>query len=284
MPLERYAFDAAIVFADLMSPASALGIDFTFEPGPVVAKPLRSAADIRALPRPGRGAIAPEVIETLRRAKAQLGGRAALIGFGGAPWSLAAYLVEGRSAQGFPRLRALLHADPVAFGELMERLAELVIAYLLDQHEAGADVVQLFDSWAGLLPVEAWTEHVLPHVRAVLQATRAAGVPTIYFPRGAPQAVDAHLDLPCDGLALCSLSDLGAVRARAPAGLALQGNLDPTVLLAGPAATTAAARALLAGVPARGHIVNLGHGLHPETPLESVAALIEVVHAEATKP
>ena len=281
LPFETFPFDGAIVFADLMSPAAALGIDFHFAPGPVVERPLRSAAEIRALPRPGTGEIAPEVLETLRLVRGPLAGRATLLGFAGAPWSLAAYLVEGRGTRGFPRLRSLLHADPVAFGELMSRLSELITTYVIDQHRAGAEVVQLFDSWGGLLPASLWTTQVLPHVRNILQAARDAGVPTIYFPRGAPHLTAHHLDLPCDGLSLCWLSDLPAVRAAAPEVLALQGNIDPTVLLAGPEATARAARELLASMPRRGHLMNLGHGLHPETPLESIAALIEVVHGEA---
>jgi len=280
LPLDRFPMDAAIVFADLMSPAAALGVDVRFEPGPRIDKPIRTAADIRALPRPGAGEIAPEVMATLGRVKEALAGRAVLIGFAGAPWSLGAYLVEGRGAPGFPRMRALLESDGVAFGELMERLSEVAVTYLIDQHRAGADVVQLFDSWAGLVPPATWASEVLPHVRRVLEALREAGVPTIYFPRGAPQAIDLHLPLPMDGLGLCPLSDLADVRARAPESLALQGNLDPAALLAGPEATARAASDLLSRMPARGHIVNLGHGLHPETPLESVSALLDAVHGE----
>ena len=281
MPIERFPFDAAIVFADLMSPVTALGIEFSFDPGPVVARPLRSAADIRALPKPQAGEIAPEVSATLRLVKERLDGRAALIGFAGAPWSLGAYLVQGRGVRGFPAMRAFLYEDPAAFALLMERLAGLVSTYLIDQHRAGADVVQLFDSWAGLLPRATWRDAVLPHVEHILQATRAAGVPTIYFPRGAPIAEDDHLGLPCDGLGLCWLSDLPAVRARAPLHMALQGNIDPAVLLAGPEATARATTALLERMPRRGHVVNLGHGLHPTTPLESVSACLEALQAES---
>jgi len=281
MPIERFPLDAAIVFADLMTPAAAMGVDFRFDPGPVVERPIRTAADVRALRDPAPEEIAPEVYETLRRVKRELRGRATLIGFAGAPWSLGAYLVEGRGGRGgFPSCRAFLRAEPVLFGELMDRLARLATDYLIEQHRAGADVVQLFDSWAGLLPDAEWNTHVVPHVRSILAATRAAGIPTIYFPRGAPQLVAAHAALPCDGLGLCWLSDLAAVRAEIGDGIALQGNLDPTVLLAGPEVTQRATRSLLARMPARGHIVNLGHGILPATPLESVQALMETVHEE----
>ncbi len=280
LPLERFPFDAAIVFADLLSPAPALGLDVRFEPGPRIDRPLRSAAAVRALPRLGAGEIAPEVASALRLVKARLPHDVALIGFAGSPWSLGAYLVEGRGGAGFARFLALLGEDRTTFDLLMERLTESLAIYLVDQHRAGADVVQVFDTWAGLVPPATWRDAVLPHVRRLLEATRDAGVPTIYFPRGAPGSTDDHLGLPCAGLSLCPLDDLAAVRARAPGDVALQGNLEPAVLLDGPDATARAVRALFAAMPARGHLVNLGHGVLPATPLESIDALVHVVRGE----
>ncbi len=285
-PIERFGFDAAIVFADLMSPIAALGVPFRFDPGPVLDEPLRTRAQIRALPAaPDPREIAPEVPETLRRVKRALDGRAALIGFGGAPLSLAAYLVEGRGSKAmFPRLRALAFEDPVAFEELMERLATLVAGYLVEQHRAGADAVQIFESWAGVLPRAQWRELVRPHLAALLGELGRAGVPRILFCHGAPELVGDYAELESEALAVCWRSDLAAVRAMIGPERALQGNLDPAVLLAGPETTRRETERLLASVPARGHVVNLGHGIMPEAPIESVEALVAAVRAEERAP
>ena len=279
-PLARFPLDAAIVFADLMSPVAALGVPFTFDPGPVLERPLRTRAAIEALRVPSAEEIAPEVAATLRLARARLPAGAALVGFAGSPWSIAAYLVEGRGGRDFPRLRALMAEDPALLGRLLGTLVELVGAYLLEQHRAGADTVQVFDSWAGLLSEADFASHVAPHHRRLVNHLRAAGVPAVYFAQGAPHLAAAHADLGPQALAVCWRTDLARLSERVGGRMAVQGNLDPAVLLAGPEATAAAARALLARVPRRGHVVNLGHGLMPETPLESVAALIEVVRAE----
>jgi uroporphyrinogen decarboxylase len=279
-PLRRFPLDAAIVFADLVTPLAALGLAFRFEPGPVLERPLRSAADIRALRVPSSTEIGPEVHATLRLVRAALPPERALIGFGGAPWSLAAYAVQGGGKSDFPALRALLASDPRLFGELLDTLARLSAAYLIEQHRAGAQVVQVFDSWAGLLSLADWTAHVRPHLARLLDELGRAGVPRILFLNGAPHLAAAAAELPSEGLALCWRNDLGALRAAIGPTKALQGNLDPATLLAGPEATARATRALLANVPARGHIVNLGHGVLPETPHASAVALIEAVHAE----
>ena len=196
MPMERFELDAAIVFADLMTPVAALGIDVRFDPGPVLEKPLRSAADIRALRLPSDPTeIAPEVPQTLRLVKQRLDGRANLIGFGGSPFSIAAYLVQGRGGKDFISLRALLREDPVAFGELMDTLGQLVAGYLIEQHKAGADVVQVFDSWAGLLSLPDWELHMRTHLENLIGELNRAGVPNIYFANGAPHLAEAHASL-----------------------------------------------------------------------------------------
>jgi uroporphyrinogen decarboxylase len=280
-PLARFPLDAAIVFADLMSPVSALGIPFTFSPGPVLERPLRTREAILALRVPSPAEIAPEVAATLRLVRARLPQGAELVGVAGAPWSIAAYLVEGRGGKDFPHLRALLAEDPALLGTLLATLTELVAGYLVEQHRAGAGTVQVFDSWAGLLSEADFAAHVAPHHRRLLEHLAAARVPAVYFAQGAPHLAAAHAALPAVGLATCWRSDLGSLARRFGRERAVQGNLDPAILLAGPEATAAATRALLAAVPRRGHVVNLGHGLLPETPLESVAALVEVVRAES---
>lgn len=280
MPIERFGFDAAIIFADLMSPLAALGVSFRFDPGPVIAEPVRDRARIRSLRVPPREEIAPEVQAALRIVKQELGGRAALLGFAGAPLSLAAYLVEGRGRRGFPRLRAMAAADPAALGELLDVLAELAAEYAIAQAAAGADAVQIFDSWAGILPPRTWRELVEPRLRALLEALGRAGVPRILFLHQAPHLVEPCSALPCEALAVDWMTDLAELRRKLGPERPVQGNLDPAVLLAGPEATRRATERLLREVPARGHIVNLGHGITPDAPLESVEALVETVHAE----
>lgn len=279
LPLERFPLDAAIIFADLMSPIPALGVNVKFDPGPVIAHPIRTANDIAALEEPSPDAIAPSVIDALGRVRRGLDGRAALLGFAGAPWSLAAYLVQGKGSPGFPALRAMLAEDRGLVCALLARLTRLVVQYVSAQAGAGADAIQLFDTWAGVLSREDWTRVVRPHLVDLLDATKALGVPRILFVQDAPHLVDLYAALPAEALAVDWREDLPSLRARFGTR-PIQGNLDPAILLAGPAATARAARALLATMPARGHIVNLGHGILPETPLESVQALIDVVRAE----
>lgn len=290
MPMERFELDAAITFADLISPASALGVEFRFDPGPIIAKPITTAKEIRALRVPSKDEIAPEVAAAQRLIKPKLKPDQALLGFAGAPFSLAAYLVEGRGKAGFPKLRAMLAEDPVVFGELMATIATLSARYLTAQHEAGCDAVQVFDSWGGLLSLRDWTTHVRPHIVNLLQELRGNGVPTIFFANDAPHLAASMAELPSDGLALCWRNDLPGLRAslgehtgpNAETGTkALQGNLDPAILLAGPEKTRAAAKEFIARMPKRGHIFNLGHGIMPEAPLDSIAALIETLREEA---
>ena len=279
MPLRRFPFDAAIVFADIMSPLPALGIQFDFDPGPVVAEPIRDAAAIERLNRPAAEPIAPEVIEALKMTRAALPDTTALLGFCGAPWTLAAYLVEGRGTKDFPTLRAFAAARPDLLEKLLARLSSLMGDYLLLQARAGADAVQIFDSWAGLLSLSAWQRLIRPHLLALLERVGAAGVPRILFLQNAPHLVEAYANLPAEVLGVDWRVDLPALQRRHPRR-AVQGNIDPAALTAGAAVTRAAALALLASVAPTGHIVNLGHGILPQTPLESVEALVDVVHSE----
>jgi len=280
MPMERYALDAAIVFADLMSPVAALGIDVRFAPGPVIDSPIRDVAAVRALHVPDGPEIAPEVPQTLALVKERLAGRANLIGFAGSPFSIAAYLVQGKGGKDFALLRAFLYEDPVAFGELMEKLAQMSARYLIEQHKAGADAVQVFESWGGILSLDTWRTHVKPHVERLLQELQSAKVPTVMFANGAPHMAEDLAKLPADALALCWRCDLPGLRKTLGPDIVLQGNLDPASLLAGPEPARRATEALLAAMPRERHILNLGHGIQPETPMESVQAVIDAVAAE----
>ncbi len=279
-PLRRFPLDAAIIFADIMTPMPALGVPVRFSPGPVIANPVRTAADVDALRQPERDAIAPHLMEALRLVRRELPADKALLGFAGAPWTLAAYLVQGKGAPGFPALRALAARDPGLLDALLSRLTGLVVAYLREQVAAGAGAVQLFDTWAGVLSLARWSELVRPHLVRLLAETASLGVPRILFVQDASHLVPGYASLASEAIAVDWREDLASLRELVGPERGLQGNLDPAFLLAGPEATQREARALLARVPARGHVVNLGHGITPEAPLDSVHALIEVVHAE----
>lgn len=279
MPLKRFPLDAAIVFADIMSPLPALGIEFDFDPGPVVAQPIRDAAGLERLHDPDPAEIAPEVIEALTLTRRALPPTTALLGFCGAPWTLAAYLVEGKGAKDFPTLRAFAAAEPALLDRLLARLTSLQIEYLRAQATAGADAVQIFDSWAGLLSRASWEKLIRPHLTTLLEAAGRSNIPRILFLQNAPHLMDAYASLPAEVLGVDWRVDLADLQRRYP-GRAVQGNLEPAILTAGAAATGVAARELLAATAARGHIVNLGHGILPQTPLASVEALVEAVHSE----
>lgn len=280
MPMHRFPLDAAIVFADIMSPLPAIGVEFDFDPGPVVANPIRDERGIDRLRAAEPEEVAPEVIATLRLVRAELGEEKALLGFCGAPWTLAAYLVEGRGVKDFPTLRRFAAERPELLEKLLGRLSALMAEYLIRQAEAGADAVQVFDSWAGLLSLEDWRRLIKPHLEALLAAVGAAGVPRIVFLQNAPHLVEEYAGLPAEALATDWRCDLGLLQ-RKYSDRAVQGNIDPAVLLAGPDVTGARALALLDRVAPTGHIVNLGHGILPTTPLTSVEALVEAVHCES---
>jgi uroporphyrinogen decarboxylase len=279
-PIERFDFDAAILFADLMSPVSALGIPVRFAPGPVIDEPIRTRAQIEALPTVEGEAIAPTVNDTVRRVRAGLSPDKALIGFAGAPLSIAAYMVEGSGKKGFPSLRGLAYSDEQAFHKLMALLSRLSASYLIEQARAGADVIQVFDSWGGLFAVREWRRFVRPHLHDLLSELSRAEVPRILFMHGASHLIEEIAQLPIDALGVDWRTDLGQLRQQVGPERVLQGNLDPAVLLGGAEATTRAVSELLAAVPKHKHIMNLGHGIHPTTPLESIQALVDTVRSE----
>ena len=279
LPLRRYPFDAAIVFADIMSPLPALGVHFDFAPGPVVAEPIRGQAGVDALHDAQVECLAPEVIETVARVRDAVPDDVAVLGFCGAPWTLAAYLVEGRGVKDFPTLRTFAAAEPAVLDALLAKLSSAMADYLIAQAKAGADAVQVFDSWAGLLSLADWNRLIRPHLQSLLDTVGETGVPRILFVQNAPHLMDAYAELPAEAISVDWRTDIARAQRRW-SGHALQGNIDPAVLLGGEVATRRAARDLLARVEPRGHIVNLGHGLMPETPLGSIDALVEAVHNE----
>jgi len=285
-PLRRFGFDAAILFSDILVVPEAMGLQLSFGAGegPRFADPVRSRDDLRRLRRVDPERDLGYVLAALRQIRAGLPGGEALIGFAGAPFTLACYMVEGEGSASFARLRTLMHADPAAYDELMTRLADTVADYLLAQIAAGADAVQLFDTWGGLLDGPTWAARVAPHVRAVLERLAPAGVPRIYFAAGGPHLLPHLGALGAEVIGCDWRTPLAEARRLLPPGTAVQGNLDPVLLLAPPEAAVARAREILAeGDAAPGHVFNLGHGVLPGTPPGTVAAVADAARAFASR-
>ncbi len=277
-PLRRFAFDAAIMFSDIMIPLDAFDIAMTFNPGPKIADPIRTREQVDRLTAKPAAEAVPFVAETLRILRRELDGRTPVIGFCGAPFTVAAYLVQGEGKEGFSAIKRLMYRDPATLEALLEKLTVSMGDYLRLQIGAGAQAIQIFDSWAGILTEPDYRRFAMPSVKHLLDVVRDAGVPSIYFLNGAPHLIESGAGLRPDVLGVCWRQSLDQVAARIPNDVALQGNLDPHVLFAEPEVVRARAIDVMQRVADRpGHIMNLGHGILPETPIASVEALIEAV-------
>ncbi len=274
-PLRRFALDAAIVFSDIMMPLESMGIELQFNPGPVVMHPIRDAAAVQALRVPEAGEIAPYVMDTIRLLRRQL--KVPLIGFAGAPLTLAAYLVEGKGSKDFSWLRAFMAAQPKATHALFDALAKSTARYLGAQVAAGAQAVQLFDSWAGILNERTYRTFALPAVQHIMQALKPLGVPRIYFAQNAAHLWKAVAEVDAEVWGVDWRTDLQVARAGLKTGAVVQGNLDPAILCASTGAVKEAAVQVLQSGRGGPHIFNLGHGILPHTPIENVEALLSVV-------
>ena len=280
-PIRRYGMDGAILFSDILMVPFALGQRLAFQEGegPVLAR-IEDLAGVTKLD-PGRiaSSLAP-VFETARRVRGALDPRTTLIGFAGAPWTVATYMVEGGGSRDFRRVKGWAYRDPQVFGALIDLLAEATIEYLAGQIEAGVEVVQLFDSWAGILPEPAFVRWVVEPTRRIVEALklRCAGCPVIGFPRGAGMLHERYLrDTGVDGIGIdTAVPPSYANRSLQPHGT-VQGNLDPVLLIAGGAALEEAVRGLRRILGHGPYIFNLGHGVLPETPPENVQALARLL-------
>ncbi len=269
-PLRRFPLDAAIVFADIMTPVAALGVEVEFTPGPTLA-PL-GVGDVAALGELDPGRVG-HVAETISRVRSELSTDVAMIGFAGAPVTVLAYLLEGGGSQHFPALRRALHRDDP--GAALETLTRATRSYLMAQVDAGADVVQLFDTWAGLLSPEQFRRWALP---AALDAISGLGVPTIYFAPGAAHLLDVIPEIGATGYGVDWRVPLGVAWRQLGEETPIQGNLDPALLLTDPDTVRAGVGQVLAAAAGRpGHIVNRGHGVLPRTPVDNVTAMVETV-------
>ena len=286
MPVERLGVDAAILFADIMTPLHPLGVGYRIEPGvgPVVDRPLRDRNDLRRLRRFDPREELEPVLATVRLVRRALAGRVPLIGFAGAPFTLACYLIEGRPSREFTRARALMYADPAFWHELMDLLTGTVLAYLQAQVEAGVQAVQLFDSWVGGLGPAEYREDVLPYSRRIFAGLEGAGVPRIHFGTGTAALLPLMAEAGPDVVGVDWRVELDRAWAAIGPGLAIQGNLDPAVLLAPFDRVRERALDVLRRAAGRpGHIFNLGHGVLPDTPVDHLRRLVELVHEASAR-
>ncbi|HSN92089.1 MAG TPA: uroporphyrinogen decarboxylase [Anaeromyxobacteraceae bacterium] len=289
-PIDQFGFDAAILFSDILVHLPAMGLDLSFEKGekgkgdggPKIANPVRTRADVDALRIPDPGKDLPYVLDGIRGIRAALRDRVPLIGFVGGPFTVASYAVEGGS-QGFTRLKTMLYAEPKAAHALFEKLTRAAIVQIEAQIAAGAQAAQVFESWLGELDRDDLEAFSFPYLSRIAEAIRKAGVPSIFFSTGTTSHLERLARLGFDVLSVDWRIPIDLARSRAP-GVAVQGNMDSTVLLGPREVAVARARAILqAAGPGPGYIFNLGHGIQPGTPPENVKAVVEAVHAHAWK-
>lgn len=280
-PIRRYGFDAAILFSDILVVAHGLGqaVSFREGEGPVL-EPIRDASALRGLSLERFSARVSTVYETVARVAELLPANTALIGFAGAPWTVATYMVEGGSSREFAAVKSWAYSDPASFSQLIDRLVDATILYLAGQINAGAEAIQLFDTWAGVLPEEAFRRWVIAPTRRIVETIKESfpRIPVIGFPRGAGLLYRAYfLETGVTALGLDSTVPLAIARKTLQSAGAVQGNLDPLLLVAGGAAMEAAVTAILDAFRVGPFVFNLGHGIVPSTPLENVARLVELV-------
>jgi len=278
MPVRDLGVDAAVMFADIMLPLEPMGVGLRIEPevGPIIDRPIRSAVDVAAL-RPFDAAEMSFTLEAIGMVRREIAGTAGVIGFSGAPFTLACYLIEGRPSRDFATAKAFMYREPAAWHDLMERLSTMVVAYLRAQVAAGADVVQLFDSWVGGLGPADYRRYVQRHVAKILGSL--AEVPTIHFGTGSAALLELMAEAGGDVIGVDHRVALGDAWRRVGHARSIQGNLDAARLLAGWEATREGADEVLVEAGGRrGHIFNLGHGVSPATDPALLRRLVDHVH------
>ncbi len=279
-PVEKLGVDAAIIFADLLLPVQAMGmkLEFVEREGPVIAEPLRTLAAVRKLGRATDGELAcvPEAIQIVCR---ELAGRVPVIGFSGAPFTVASYMIEGGASRDFAQTKRVMYTQPALWQELMSRLVAVLSEFLRSQVAAGAAALQIFDSWVGCLCPEDYRAYALPYSRRLIAEAASAGVPIIHFGTGTATLLELMREAGGDVIGVDWRIELQEAWRRVGYELAIQGNLDPTVLLGPREMIRERVESILRAAEGRpGHVFNLGHGILPETPVENVQAVVEMVH------
>ena len=283
-PRRRFAVDAAILFSDIVVPLRAVGLDIDIKPGigPVIGTPFRGEEDLSRLRALAPGDV-PYITDAVRALVAELGATP-LIGFAGAPFTLASYLIEGGPSKNHERTRALMYGNPAMWHALLDRLADITTAFLRVQVDAGAAAVQLFDSWVGVLTPDDYRSAVLPHSKRIFDAMAGLGVPRIHFGVGTGELLRLMGEAGADVVGVDWRVGLDEAARRVEAGKALQGNLDPAVLLAPwPVVEQRVRHVLARGRVAEGHVFNLGHGVLPQTDPGALARVTELVHEASAR-
>lgn len=282
MPVKRFAVDAAILFSDLLPPLAAmgLGLEFVHGEGPQIQRPLKTTRDIDLLPVPSSEETLPETFAAIKLLRPELDSRnVPLIGFGGAPFTLAAYAIEGGGSRSYDKARALMLAEPAAWQRLMKKLAAFQADYLTAQVKAGAQAIQVFDSWVGVLGREEYLRYVAPYNKTLFAALKKTGVPVIHFTTRTSAYLETVADDGADLLSVDAQLPIGEVRGRLGWNKPVQGNLEPLALLAPWRELKYRIDEVLDGNGGKpGHIFNVGHGLVPQTDPDAVARLVDYVH------
>jgi len=286
-PIRRFGFDAAILFSDLLVPLEAMGLDVVFtDEGPTLPHPVRGAGDLARLSTFVPAEKTPYVLETIDRVKGLLAGTP-LIGFAGAPFTVATYAIEGKTSKRFVETKRLFYTDPPAARRLLSLIAEATKAYLLAQVEAGAQAIQIFDSWLGVVSAEDWEDFVFAPTAELVAGVQAAGVPVIYFPNGATTILDRVAKVGADVVGIDWRLPIDEARRRLEAAGAgspgkttcVQGNLDPALLLGPHDRLERVAANIVERGGRQGHVFNLGHGIYPDTPIAAVERLVHTVRS-----
>lgn len=282
-PIRRFAFDASIIFSDIMVPLEGMGIDLDYAPGPVIADPIRTLKQVEELRALEPLRDVPFVMEAIRLTRAGLPAHVPLIGFAGSPFTLFSYLVAGKPSKEFSVPRAFLHQEPDISARLLEKLADAMIVYLRAQAAAGAQALMLFESWGGLLGPYDFRHVALPPVKRIFEGLKDLGVPLIYFANNCGTVLDIISELPVDVVGVDWRVPLAGARKLLP-GKAIQGNLDPAVLFSPPATLEKRVDEVLRDAgPAPGHIFNLGHGIWPEVDPDAIRRVVDYVHERTAK-
>ena len=278
MPVEILQVDAAILFADILTPVEPMGCEIEFKPGPIFAQPVRTLADIENLRTIQTQEAIPFVLETIGLVRGALPPSVPLIGFAGAPFTLATYMVEGGGAKTFTMFRRMLYSDPAAAHLLLEKLTEVVIDYLRAQIGAGVQTVQIFDTWIGALSRPAFEQTILPYLQRIFAALEDLQVPRIYYANDASHILSLLPEIGADIYSIDWRQDIAQTFKLFKGKKILQGNLDPCTLFGSPASIIRETQELLKKTRGIPHIFNLGHGVLPDTPIDNVKLLIDTVH------
>ncbi|MEY3220516.1 MAG: uroporphyrinogen decarboxylase [Pseudomonadota bacterium] len=285
-PLARFKLDAAILFSDILTIPDAMGLGLYFNEGegPQFERPIKNFADIQQLTVPDPERELKYVMDAVRLIRRELNGRVPLIGFSGSPWTLATYMVEGGSTKTFSKIKALIYNEPAAAHQLLDVLAQSVSIYLQAQISAGAQAVMIFDTWGGVLTKKDYLTFSLTYMQKIVDSLPKNDVPVILFTKGGGAWLEEIAASGCSAMGLDWQTELGDARRRVGDKVALQGNLDPSMLYANPDKIRAEVADLLADFgKGSGHIFNLGHGIHPNIDPENVLALVDAVH-ELSRP